>query len=65
MSMAYDLSDNLPANQMLAMRVLVNAFSDLPGEMLILAARESIIHSVICLNELNNNGQVMEIPFVL
>ncbi|KAH9634238.1 hypothetical protein HF086_012700 [Spodoptera exigua] len=29
--------DNLPANQMLTMRVLVNAFSDLPGEMLIAA----------------------------
>ncbi|XP_026328635.1 phospholipase A-2-activating protein [Hyposmocoma kahamanoa] len=57
--------DNLPANQMLAMRVLVNAFSDLPGEMLILAARESIIHTIICLNELNNNGQIAAASLLL
>ncbi|CAB3243021.1 unnamed protein product [Arctia plantaginis] len=50
--------DNLPANQMLAMRVLVNAFADLPGEMLVLAARESVMHSLICLTQLNNNAQV-------
>lgn len=52
------VTENLPANQMLAMRVLVNAFSDLPGEMLVLAARESVTHAIICLNQLNNNTQV-------
>lgn len=52
------IPDNLPANQMLSMRVLVNAFSDLPGEMLVLAARESVAHAIICLTHLNNNAQV-------
>ncbi|KOB74661.1 putative phospholipase A2, activating protein [Operophtera brumata] len=53
-----ETGNNLPANQMLSMRVLVNAFSDLPGEMLVIAARESILHAVICLSQLNNNTQV-------
>ncbi|XP_041976319.1 phospholipase A-2-activating protein [Aricia agestis] len=50
--------DNLPANQMLSMRVMVNAFSDLPGEMMVLAARESIAHALLCLNKLSNNAQI-------
>ncbi|PZC79265.1 hypothetical protein B5X24_HaOG216531 [Helicoverpa armigera] len=57
--------DNLPANQMLAMRVLVNAFSDLPGEMLVLAARESLLHSLICLTHLNNNAQIAATSLLL
>ncbi|XP_045446086.1 phospholipase A-2-activating protein [Melitaea cinxia] len=57
--------DNLPANQMLAMRVLVNAFSDLPGEMLVLAARESVTHAIICLNQLNNNTQIAATSLLL
>ncbi|CAH0728958.1 unnamed protein product, partial [Brenthis ino] len=57
--------DNLPANQMLAMRVLVNAFSDLPGEMLVLAARESVIHALICLSHLNNNAQIAAASLLL
>ncbi|RVE52510.1 hypothetical protein evm_002904 [Chilo suppressalis] len=57
--------DNLPANQMLAMRVLVNAFSDLPGEMLVLAARESVLHCIICLHQLNNNAQIAAASLVL
>ncbi|XP_053603095.1 phospholipase A-2-activating protein [Plodia interpunctella] len=50
--------DNLAPNQMLAMRVLVNAFSDLPGEMLVLAARESVLHSIMCLTQLSANAQI-------
>lgn len=57
--------DNLPANIMLAMRVLVNAFSDLPGEMLVLAARESVTHSLFCLTQLNNNGQIAATSLLL
>ncbi|XP_075970869.1 phospholipase A2 activator protein [Anticarsia gemmatalis] len=57
--------DNLPANQMLAMRVLVNAFTDLPGEMLVLAARESVVHSLICLTQLNNNAQIAATSLLL
>ncbi|KAJ0179726.1 hypothetical protein K1T71_004317 [Dendrolimus kikuchii] len=57
--------DNLAANQMLAMRVLVNAFSDLPGEMLVLAARESLLHSIICLTQLNNNAQIAATSLLL
>ncbi|CAG4941351.1 unnamed protein product [Parnassius apollo] len=57
--------DNLPANQMLAMRVLVNAFSDLPGEMLVLAARESVMHCIICLNQLGNNAQIAAASLLL
>ncbi|KAI8429183.1 hypothetical protein MSG28_007720 [Choristoneura fumiferana] len=57
--------DNLPANQMLAMRVLVNAFSDLPGEMLVLAARESVMHSLICLTQLNTNAQIAATSLLL
>ncbi|XP_026490148.2 phospholipase A-2-activating protein [Vanessa tameamea] len=56
---------NLAANQMLAMRVLVNAFSDLPGEMLVLAARESVTHALICLAQLNNNAQVAATSLLL
>ncbi|KAI5644066.1 PUL domain-containing protein [Phthorimaea operculella] len=57
--------DNLPANQMLAMRVLVNAFCDLPGEMLVLAARESVVHSLICLTQLSNNAQIAAASLLL
>lgn len=57
--------DNLPANIMLTMRVLVNAFSDLPGEMLVLAARETVMHSLICLTQLNNNTQVAACSLLL
>ncbi|XP_039749318.1 phospholipase A-2-activating protein [Pararge aegeria] len=57
--------DNLPANQMLTMRVLVNAFSDLPGEMLVLAARESVVHAIISLTQLNNNTQIAAASLLL
>ncbi|XP_013178100.1 PREDICTED: phospholipase A-2-activating protein-like [Papilio xuthus] len=57
--------DNLAANQMLAMRVLVNAFSDLAGEMLVLAARETLIHCIICLTHLNNNAQIAAASLLL
>ncbi|XP_037299197.1 phospholipase A-2-activating protein isoform X2 [Manduca sexta] len=57
--------DNLPANIMLSMRILVNAFSDLPGEMLVLAARESVMHSIICLTQLNNNAQIAAASLLL
>ncbi|KAL0840126.1 hypothetical protein ABMA28_015431 [Loxostege sticticalis] len=57
--------DNLPANQMLAMRVLVNAFSDLPGEMLVLAARDSLVHAIICLQQINNNAQIAAASLLL
>ncbi|XP_026739639.1 phospholipase A-2-activating protein [Trichoplusia ni] len=57
--------DNLPANQMLAMRVLVNAFSDLPGEMLVLAARESVLHSIICFTQLSTNAQIAATSLLL
>ncbi|XP_045764528.1 phospholipase A-2-activating protein [Maniola jurtina] len=57
--------DNLPANTMLAMRVLVNAFSDLPGEMLVLAARESVVHAIISLTHLNNNTQIAAASLLL
>ncbi|XP_026751047.2 phospholipase A-2-activating protein [Galleria mellonella] len=57
--------DNLAPNQMLSMRVLVNAFSDLPGEMLVLAARESVLHCLICLNQLNNNAQIAAASLLL
>ncbi|GBP48926.1 Phospholipase A-2-activating protein [Eumeta japonica] len=50
--------DNIPANQMLSMRVLVNAFSGLPGEMLVVAAYEMVLHSLLCLSQLNKNAQV-------
>ncbi|CAH2235111.1 jg7520 [Pararge aegeria aegeria] len=58
-------ADNLPANQMLTMRVLVNAFSDLPGEMLVLAARESVVHAIISLTQLNNNTQIAAASLLL
>ncbi|CAG4977521.1 unnamed protein product [Colias eurytheme] len=57
--------DNIPANQMLSMRVLVNAFSDLPGEMLVLAACESVVHAIICLPQMNNNAQIAASSLVL
>ncbi|XP_049866339.1 phospholipase A-2-activating protein [Pectinophora gossypiella] len=57
--------DNMPANQMLAMRVLVNAFCDLPGEMLVLAARESVVHCIMCLSHLNNNAQIAAASLLL
>lgn len=57
--------DNIPANQMLAMRVLVNAFADLAGEMLVIAARESVVHSLICLTQLNNNSQIAATSLLL
>ncbi|XP_050681679.1 phospholipase A-2-activating protein [Leptidea sinapis] len=57
--------DSLPANQMLSMRVLVNAFSDLPGEMLVLAARESVMNSIICLPQLSNNAQIAATSLLL
>ncbi|KAG6439381.1 hypothetical protein O3G_MSEX000724 [Manduca sexta] len=50
---------------MLSMRILVNAFSDLPGEMLVLAARESVMHSIICLTQLNNNAQIAAASLLL
>ncbi|XP_047985835.1 phospholipase A-2-activating protein isoform X2 [Leguminivora glycinivorella] len=56
---------NIPANQMLAMRVLVNAFSDLPGEMLVLAARESLVHCIICLTQLSANAQIAAASLLL
>ncbi|XP_063361364.1 phospholipase A-2-activating protein [Cydia amplana] len=56
---------NIPANQMLAMRVLVNAFSDLPGEMLVLAARESVAHCIICLTQLSANAQIAAASLLL
>ncbi|XP_047521233.1 phospholipase A-2-activating protein [Pieris napi] len=57
--------DNIAANQMLAMRVLVNAFSDLPGEMLVLAARESVVHSIICLPQLSSGAQIAAASLLL
>ncbi|CAH2075514.1 unnamed protein product, partial [Iphiclides podalirius] len=57
--------ESLPANQMLTMRVLVNAFSDLPGEMLVLAARESVVHCIICLTQLSNNAQIAATSLLL
>ncbi|CAK1552863.1 unnamed protein product [Leptosia nina] len=57
--------DNTAANQMFAMRVMVNAFSDLPGEMLVLAARESVVHSLICLPQMNNNAQIAAASLLL
>ncbi|XP_048484837.1 phospholipase A-2-activating protein [Plutella xylostella] len=57
--------DNIPANQMLAMRVLVNAFSALAGEMLVLAAHESILHALLCLNALSNNAQIAATSLLL
>ncbi|XP_052738661.1 phospholipase A-2-activating protein [Bicyclus anynana] len=57
--------DNLPANQMLAMRVLVNAFSALAGEMLVLAARESVLHALVSLAQLNNNTQIAATSLLL
>ncbi|KAM3961586.1 LOW QUALITY PROTEIN: phospholipase A2 activator protein [Aphomia sociella] len=57
--------DNLAPNQMLSMRVLVNAFSDLSGEMLVLAARESVLHSLICLSQLTNNAQIAAASLLL
>ena len=49
---------NLPANQLLTLRVLVNAFAHKQGESLVLKEHESILNILICLENFNKNIQV-------
>ncbi|KAL4710493.1 hypothetical protein ACJJTC_008895 [Scirpophaga incertulas] len=56
--------DNLPANQMLSMRVLVNAFSALRGEMLVLSAA-SAMTAITTTTVKPANAQIAEASLLL
>lgn len=57
--------NGVSANQMLAMRVFVNAFSHLPGEMAILKENEGIVNLLLCLQILNKNAQIAAASLLL
>lgn len=59
------LPGNLPANQMLALRVLANAFCDITGEMAVLTNADSIIAAIMLIQQGNNSMQVAAATLLL
>ncbi|XP_032511114.2 phospholipase A-2-activating protein [Danaus plexippus] len=57
--------DNLSPNQLLSIRVLVNAFSALSGEMLVLSARERLLETMNMLTNISNNAQIAAMSLLL